>query len=149
MTLTTEDRLELRSLVDAYADAVDRNDPAGVAALFLPGGRLVVPDPSDPAHPLSVRTGRDEIVTALARLGRYRALTHVVGGQVLAEGVLPVAGVTTCLAHHVYERQGRRLLVMGIRYHDTFGRESRSWRFAERRLEIGWRDDRALGEGAP
>jgi len=160
MGLTIEDRLALRSLVDAYADAVDRVDPAAAASLFLPAGRLVVADPADPEHPLTARIGRDEIIAALGRLGRYRALTHVVGGQVLgrvdASGAAvgsgaanAVTGVTACLANHVYERDGRaRLLVMGIHYHDTYGLEGGTWHFAERRLEIGWRDDRWLGEGA-
>jgi hypothetical protein len=155
--LTIEDRMALRSLVDAYADAVDRKDPPGVAALFLPEGRLVVPDPADPVRRVTVRTGRGEIISALGRLRRYRALTHVVGGQVLADtdtdtdrADRTVTGVTSCLANHAYEQDGRaRLLVMGIHYHDTYGLEAGVWRFAARRLEIGWRDDRPLGEGAP
>lgn len=144
--------MALRALVDAYADAVDRNDPAGVAALFMPDGRLVVPDPSHPDRPFTERTGREEIVAALGRLGRYRALTHVVGGQVLAAADAGLAadhvtGVTACLANHVYERDGRpRLLVMGIHYHDAYRRHEGAWRFVERSLDIGWRDDRALGE---
>ena len=154
MALTLEDRLALRSLVDAYAEAVDRKDPAGVAALFTPEGRLVVPDPDDPAHPLTTRSGRDEIVVALDRLQRYEALTHVVGGQVLAPAeaglaAAHVTGVTTCLANHVYERDGtRRLLAMGIHYHDTYTRHEGTWHFAERSLQVDWRDDRPLGEPA-
>jgi hypothetical protein len=153
VALTLEDRLALRSLVDAYADAVDRKDAGGVAALFTPEGRLVVPDPADPDRPLTIRVGRDQIVDALGRLQRYDALTHVVGGQLLAAAgagltASHVTGVTTCLANHVYEREGvRRLLVMGIHYHDTYARHEGAWRFAERSLAIGWRDDRVLGEG--
>ena len=155
MALTVEDRLALRSLVDAYADAVDRQDPAGVAALFMPEGRLVVPDPADPDTPRTIRVGRDQIVEALGLLHRYDALTHVVGGQLLAAADAGLAadhvtGVTTCLANHVYEHHGvRRLLVMGIHYHDTYARHEGAWRFAERSLQIGWRDDRVLGEAGP
>lgn len=145
VTVAVEDRIGLRALVDAYADAVDRHDAQGVAALFSPSGRLVVPDPRHPDRPPTSRAGRDDIAAALGPgLGRYRVLTHVIGGQVLHAGT-PVTGVTTCLAHHVYERDGAdRLLVMAIRYHDTYERDGERWCFAERSLAIGWRDERPL-----
>jgi len=145
--LTIEDRLALRALVDAYAEAVDRKDGPAVAALFMPQGRMVVPDPTSSGTLLPTRTGRDEVLEAMGNLARYRTLTHLVGGQVLRDGD-PVTGVTTCVAHHLYERDGAaRLLVMGIHYHDTYDRDGGEWRFAERRFEWDWRDDRAVGTG--
>jgi ketosteroid isomerase-like protein len=144
VVLTLEDRLALRSLVDAYAEAVDRKDAEAVAALFAPDGRMVVPDPERPGAVLGDRSGRAEILDALGHLDRYTELTHVVGGQVLRAGPV-VTGVTTCVANHVYDRHGEtRLLVMGIHYRDTYARDGDEWCFAERDLRIGWRDDRIL-----
>jgi uncharacterized protein (TIGR02246 family) len=144
VALTLEDRLALRALVDTYAEAVDRKDADAVAALFASDGRLVVPDPERPGEVLGDRSGRAEILDALGHLQRYTELTHVVGGQVLRDGPV-VTGVTTCVANHVYDRHDEtRLLVMGIHYHDTYGREGDGWCFAERDLRIGWRDDRIL-----
>jgi hypothetical protein len=148
--LTVEDRLALRALVDAYADAVDRKDGPGVASLYAPDGRMEVADDRDPDAAGVCRTGREEITRALRVLGHYRALTHVVGGQALAaggagDGSASAIGTTTCLAHHVLDRDGRRILqVMGVKYHDRYVRLDEGWRFALRRIEFQWRDEHDL-----
>jgi len=142
------DRLAIRRLVDTYAQAVDRRDTDGVAALFSPEGRLVSHfGPSALGSPI-IRTGRDQIAAALVEgLARYRATTHVVGGQVLEIDGDRASGETTCLAHHVYERQGQqRLLVLAVRYRDELERGGGAWYFAERQLRLDWRDDRPLAE---
>lgn len=143
-----ETRLALRHLADSYAHHVDRAETDAVAALFSAQGRLVAHfHPGRDGSP-TVRTGRPEITAALETgLAPYLATTHVVGGQVLdidADGD-HARGETVCLAHHVYERdEGRRLLVMAVRYQDDYVRESGVWRFAERQLRLDWRDDRPL-----
>jgi hypothetical protein len=141
-------RVALRFLVDTYARDVDRRDTDAVAALFSAQGRLVAHFYSSPDGSPTVRTGRDEIAAALvAGLDRYLGTTHVVGGQVLDIEGDRARGETVCLAHHVYERDGeRRLLVMAVRYQDEFVRESGTWRFAERQLRLDWRDDRPMTE---
>ena len=145
-----EIRLALRDLVDTYARDVDRGDTAAVAGLFSEQGMLVAHFHTARDGTPNVRRGRAEIGEALvAGLAPYLATTHVVGGQVLeadAEGGR-ARGETVCLAHHVYERDGgRRLLVMAVRYQDEYVCESGEWRFAERQLRLDWRDDRPLAE---
>jgi hypothetical protein len=95
-----------------------------------------------------VRTGRAEIAAALvAGLARYIGTTHIVGGQVVELDGDRATGDTVCLAHHLYERDGtRRLLVMAVRYQDTYARTSGTWRFGERQLRLDWRDDRLMAE---
>ncbi len=145
-----ETRLALRHLVDSYAYHVDRADTDTVAGLFSAQGRFVVHfRPGRDGSP-TVRTGRAEITAALvAGLAPYLATTHVVGGQVLdmdADGD-HARGETVCLAHHVYQRdEGRRLLVMAVRYQDDYVRESGVWRFAERQLRLDWRHDHPLDD---
>jgi uncharacterized protein (TIGR02246 family) len=143
------DRLALRHLVDAYARHVDGGDAAAVAALFTDDGRLVSRLHGAAGDAPSVRQGPDEIADALvAGLDRYVVTTHVVGGQVVALDGGRATGDTVCLAHHVYESGGsRRMLVMAVRYTDSYARGPDGWRFAERELHLDWRQDRALEEG--
>ncbi len=148
----TEDRIELRALVERYAQAVDANDTAAVVALFTEDGRLLSHlMPGTEVDPL-VRTGHDQLRRALdAGLALYRQTTHVIGGQVLELDFDGASGTTVCLAHHVYDAAagGRRLLIMAIRYEDSYVRRHGMWRFAERRLRLDWRDDRPLAEPPP
>jgi hypothetical protein len=39
------------------------------------------------------------------------------------------------------------MLVMAVRYTDTYARHPDGWRFAERELHLDWRQDRALEDG--
>jgi hypothetical protein len=143
-------RVALRALVDTYARDVDRRDTDAVTELFSAEGRLVAHFQFDPAAKPVVRRGRAEIAAALvAGLRPYVGTTHVVGGQVIDVDVDAgrAGGETVCLAHHVYERDDeRRLLVMAVRYEDDYVCESGVWRFAERQLRLDWRDDRPLAE---
>jgi hypothetical protein len=143
MEPTETDKLELRQLVDAYALRIDQRDVDEAASLFTVGGRLVATfAPATPEEPI-IRTGREEIAAALqSGLARYSSTTHMVGGHVVHPGSDHITGVTTCIAHHIYESQGvRRMLVMALHYHDTYGREGRHWLFAERRLVRDWHRD--------
>ncbi|HTZ09454.1 MAG TPA: nuclear transport factor 2 family protein [Acidimicrobiales bacterium] len=147
-SVSTEDLVALRRLVDRYASGVDHRDVPAVAALFSPGGRLVAHFGPGTVEDPVVRSGRDDVAAALeAGLARYRATTHVVGGQVVEPDGDGARGETTCLAHHLYDRDGQaRLLVMAVRYADRYERRPGGWCFAERRLRLDWRQDRPLEE---
>jgi uncharacterized protein (TIGR02246 family) len=140
------DKLALRELVDSYAQHVDRRHAESVAALFTADGRLVSRLHNAAGDAPIVRRGRQEIAAALvAGLERYIATTHVVGGQVVAIDGDAASGDAVCLAHHVYESHGsRRMLVMAVRYTDTFARQPEGWGFAERQLHLDWREDRMM-----
>ncbi|HXQ58819.1 MAG TPA: nuclear transport factor 2 family protein [Acidimicrobiales bacterium] len=140
------DRMALRDLVDAYAFHVDHRDAEAVAELFTADGRLVSRLHKEGADAPIVRTGRREIAGALvAGLDRYIATTHIVGGQVVDIDDDGATGDTVCLAHHVYDSAGaRRMLVMAVRYTDTYARQPEGWGFAERQLQLDWREDRPL-----
>lgn len=140
------DRVALRELVDSYAQHVDRRQAASVAALFTADGRLVSRLHQAASEAPIVRRGRHEIAAALvAGLDRYVATTHVVGGQVVSIDGDAATGDAVCLAHHVYESHGsRRMLVMAVRYTDTFARQAEGWGFAERQLHLDWREDRIM-----
>jgi ketosteroid isomerase-like protein len=144
------DREALRELVEAYALAADSGNPEAVASLFTERGRLVVHHDPERAAPTGVRTGRAEIAAAMATLARYRATTHMVGAHRAEVEGDRARGETTGTAHHVVvgDDGAGSIVVFGLRYVDDFVRgEDGSWRFAERRVLMRWRDERRLGTG--
>lgn len=145
------DRLALRDLVERYAWAVDARDIVGVVGLFVEDGVMLSHLlPGTEETPFE-RRGHDQLRRALELgLAQYDRTTHVIGGQTVDLVGDDADGTTVCLAHHVYRADGgeERLLVMAIRYHDRYTKVGGSWRFAQRRLRLEWREDRSLA-GAP
>ena len=148
----TEDRFELRALVERYAACCDRRRFVELGSLFGAGGRLVVYRDGG-AEVAGVRTGADEIARVVGvGLGRYLGTGHMVGahGAAVAPGGQTGSGETTCRAYHLYERDGeRRVMVMSIFYDDTYVREEGRWRFEERHVRTQWREDRPAGSWVP
>ncbi len=141
MSLSTGDMVELRQLVDRYADAVDRRDGAALAALFDPHGAVVMLAGGDP---VGSRWAGADLPALLDSLAGYERTFHHVGGAVFEpeEGGAGggAVGRAHCLAHH-YQRteSGPVDLVMALRYHDRFRRQpDGAWRIAERRVELEW-----------
>ena len=134
--LTTEDRVDLRRLVDAYADAVDRLDEKAFASLFTADGVLRVQ--ADDAA-VENEWGGPGIAGSFEPLRSYNRTFHHVGGATFEPTPDGAAGRVHCLAHH-YQRtaNGPVDLVMMIRYHDRYSRDGDSWRIAERRVAIEW-----------
>ncbi len=126
MTNQFEDELAIRSLAAAYADAVNRRDADGMAAVLTPDGVIEKPGYGDPVR------GRDRILKRYRRLQGEReflcqmihtGVVHVAGDQATArwwfsETKLPVGG-------------GDWLTVIGV-YQDEVVRCSEGWRFARR-----------------
>ena len=142
---TTEDRLALRDLVDAYAHHADRRDPHRQAQVFTPDGRVTLFD-GDPARhaPIQQVQGRDHLIEAFQGLmDRYAVTTYLNGQSTVTVDGDSATGETYCMAHHLYERDGvRNLLIMAIRYLDAFVRTGDGWLIADRRLIIDWTDER-------
>ena len=130
-----------------YAHFVDRRDPHAVAALFCEDGVLAIYS-GDPevVQPDRVRTGREEIASALAGMTKYEVTTHFLGQQMVEVNGDDATGETYCMAHHIYEADGvRRDRVMAIRYLDAYARVEGEWKIGRRRLAIDWTDERVLG----
>jgi hypothetical protein len=142
----TDDLVALRRVVDEYARGVDRREPDAVAALFRDNGRLEIyeGDP-DRVEPVRVRTGGEEIATALAGLDKYDVTTHFLGQQRVDLDGDRATSETYCIAHHIYEVDGQRHdHVLSIRYLDDFRRDASGWLIERRRLAIDWSDERRL-----
>jgi hypothetical protein len=144
LLLEIADRMAVRRLVDLYAHHADRRDAEGQAALFAEDARLAVYQ-GDPANsePVQLLRGRAELTDALEFLNTFQATTHFIGQHVVDFNEDGATGETHCLAHHLFEQDGRRMLmVMSIRYQDVFVRRDGQWLFAERKIIVDWTDSR-------
>ena len=139
------DRLAIRELVDAYAFCADRRDADGQKALFTEDTHFVVymagegTDATDDLH------GRESLTPVFDNLNRYEVTMHFNGQSTVALDGDRATGETYCLAQHVYSDDGeRRLMIAALRYQDIFVKADGTWRFAERRLYVGWTETRTL-----
>lgn len=136
------DRLSIRELIDAYAHHADFREPDKQHALYVPDGRTLVYMGSTESEP-QVLTTREEHLAGFGALSQYIATTHFNGQSTIVLDGDAATAETYCLAHHVLENaDGRTLIVMSIRYEDTFTRTPEGWRFVERKLVITWTDTR-------
>jgi hypothetical protein len=137
------DRLAIRELIDAYAHFADRRLPDEQAALYADDGRTLVYDDPTASEPAQVLTGRAEHAEGFGVLSQYAATMHFNGQSSIALSGDRATGETYTLAHHLLGAgEGRTLLVMFIRYEDSFIKRDGTWRFAERKLHIDWTDSR-------
>lgn len=138
-----ETRLALRALAERYAACADRRRDAELADLFTEDGVLSVEWGKGRAA--EVAEGRAAIEATMRSLDRYRVTQHVIANQLLEFDGDRVQGETYCTASHVYDTEaGARVFVMRIRYADTFALDGTTWRFAYRRLQVDWTEDRPL-----
>ncbi|MEV5177164.1 nuclear transport factor 2 family protein [Streptomyces flaveolus] len=138
------DRIAIRELVDAYSHHADRRDPARQAALFTKTAHLTIysGDPATSSPGLELN-GRTELENAFESLNNYTATTHLNGQSTIHVDGDRATGETYCLAHHLSEQEGERILmVMAIRYFDVFVRVDGTWQFDDRSLIIDWVDSR-------
>jgi hypothetical protein len=145
MSLAEEaaDRLAIRELIDSYAHFADRRQPERQAALYTEDGRTLVYSDSAASEPSQILTGRAEHVEGFRTLSQYAATMHFNGQSLITLEGAVASGETYCIAHHLLANDaGRTLLVLFIRYEDTFAKRDGVWRFAERKLLIDWSDSR-------
>ena len=137
------DRLAIRELIDAYAHCADRRLPEQQADLYAENAKTLVYT-ADPAtsEPTQVLTTRAEHIEGFRTLSQYVATTHFNGqSTIVLDGATTATGESYCLAHHLSENgQERSLLILSIRYEDTFTKHDGAWLFAERKLIIDWSD---------
>lgn len=143
-----QDRTEIFGLVGAYARCVDRRDYDGLAGLFAPGSRVgkFEGPPGQVGSGYWRDGGAPFAASVRANHARYVATTHLLGQHTAHIDAGSADGETYCLAHHVYEQDGRwRNRVMAIRYLDSYSRLPPGWLFTERRIYVDWIEYRAMG----
>jgi ketosteroid isomerase-like protein len=116
-----------------YADAVDRRDWATVGATFSDDAvvaGLVVEKPIAPYL---------EFLETSVEV--YAATMHVFSNQLidLEPGADTAKATTYAVAYHLEAPEtGKEDLVVGLIYHDTFGRRDGEWVVTHRRTESKW-----------
>ncbi|GAA3563195.1 nuclear transport factor 2 family protein [Microlunatus spumicola] len=143
--VTFADWKSIKDLVDAYAHHADRRDPQAQADVFAEDGqvRLFQGDPST-HEPEQVITGRADLASTFDHLiSQYDATTYLNGQSTITVDGDAASAESYCLAHHLTQEDGERvLIVMAIRYLDTFRRTDEGWRIARRDLVFDWTDRR-------
>ena len=133
---------ELRALVDAYAVAADDRDAAAFAAVFAPGGELVVYG-ADGVERSRYR-GADELATVPVKLSRYERTLHLVSTHLVDRDA--ATGVAYCEAHHV---AGGVDHVLFIRYDDAYVNDEGRWRIGRRVVRTLWVEERPVAPPPP
>ena len=144
---TTEaaDRLAIRELVDAYAFCADTRDAAGQKSLFTDDTHFVVYMAGEGSDPTDDLRGREALTPVFDGLNAYEVTMHFNGQSTVALDGDRATGESYCLAHHIYQADGeRKLMIAALRYQDTFVKTDGTWRFAKRRLYVRWTETRTL-----
>jgi ketosteroid isomerase-like protein len=137
------DRLAIRELFDAYAHCADRRDAKGQMALFTPDTRFLVYMDRGSDQPTQELNGRESLAPVFDQLNTYQATMHFNGQSTVVLDGDRAAGESYCIAHHLYEADGQRtLMVAHIRYLDEFVKQNGRWLFAERKLMVDWTETR-------
>ena len=144
----TLDEHALRRLADSYARACDRLEPELLVSLFASDGVIEADFVFAEGTPITLVkatpgiriVGHEQLRAITPMLGqRFRSTLHCVMNQTTAIAGDRAEGETYCLAHHIYEAEGRPMSFdMAIRYEDRFVRGAEGWRFAQRRLVVDW-----------
>lgn len=121
-----EDELAIRSLAAAYADAVNRRDAEGMAAVFAPDGIIEKPGFGDPVQ------GVEKILKRYRRLQRERDFLC----QMIHSGIVEVDGDRATARWWFSEIKkpvdsDDWLSMIGV-YQDEAVRTAQGWRFARR-----------------
>ena len=137
------DRIAIKELIDAYAHDADRRDSEAQSNLFMPDGIIenYEGEPTATNKPDAILKGRKELRNGFATLKKYDITMHFNGQSDLQLNGDTATGETYCLAHQFWnENKQRILMIIGIRYYDTFVRANGSWFFAKRKLIFDWID---------
>ncbi len=130
---TLTDEWALLGLANRYAQAVDRRDADGLAALFTEDGGLDRPGASWRGH--------EQLRAIVARLNTlYGSTFHTVRNQTVTIDCDSAEGETYCVAMHMMPLVDgvQKRMDMGIRYQDSFVRQNGTWLFARRELIVDW-----------
>jgi len=124
------DELEIRSLVNRYADAASRRDSSGVASTFTDDGEWHAPE-------LGRHKGRDAMLAFFTSMldGWNVFLQGLMSGVVVLDASNPDRATGRWFVQEVGQRcEGTNLTIAGV-YHDEYRRESGVWLIARRRYD--------------
>ena len=137
------DRLAIRQLIDAYAHCADGGTPRGRWLSSQPTRFLRSSWTADPQSPHKRCVAVMRSAPVFENLNTYQATTHFNGQSAVEIQGNTAKGESYCIAHHLtVDGEKRTLMVVSIRYLDTFTKQNGAWLFAERKLMVDWTDTR-------
>jgi hypothetical protein len=138
------DRIAIKNLIDGYSHDADRREAEKQAGLFTPDGEIEVFQGEPGVNKATALIkGSKDLTAGFQTLRKYDITMHFNGQSTIQLKGDTATGETYCLAHHIWKENGQRMLmVMGIRYYDTFVRIGGQWYFAKRQLIFDWIDKR-------
>lgn len=143
------DRLAIRHLIDTYAEFAGYGDVIGQTALFTTDAHFAVYMDATSTAPSQELHGRDSLATFLNDHIDQLATQNRTQSMIRLSG-LRATGETCCVMHQVLEQNDlRSLMMVAIRYIDTFEKVQETWYFSERKLLVDWIETRKLSWFAP
>jgi SnoaL-like domain len=132
---------ELRDLAFRYALAVDNVDAEMLLTIVTAEGAVL----GFGENPIEFR-GEAGIrhMIELVDSGFHRTMHNVFNQTFERDETGAVTGLTYCIASHIIAGESWNLLDMAIRYHNRYAQEGGVWKFAERRLEVLWVENRPV-----
>ena len=104
------DRLEIRELLDSYAHCADKRDAKGQMSVFTNDAHFVVFMDAKSNKPSSELNRREDLDPIFNELNKYEVTTHFKGQSTVDLKGERVTGETYCIAHHISESEGKRIL---------------------------------------
>jgi hypothetical protein len=140
-----EDELQLRDLAFRYARMMDRKQFDWLPEVFAEGGGII-----GPGYEM---LGHEALRQGLRGLDQFSATLHGVLNTYFQIDGDTATGEVYCVANHVYEKEGIPFkLDMGIRYDDTYVRQTNGWVMDRRVFNMVWETDtpmRVDSDGRP
>jgi hypothetical protein len=138
-----EDRIAIRELVDQYTYCADTRDAEGQMAIFTEDTNFEVYMDEKVAAPTQVVIGRKDLRPVFDDLNQYLSTMHFNGQSTVKLNGDKATGITYCRAYHLKVLDGvQKLMIAGIRYHDTMVKQDGVWLFSERKLKVCWIENR-------
>ena len=133
------DREEIAELVALYADGVNRNDMEAWSTIWSEDANYSLMDGMK-------KKGRDAIVALFVKV--MESVESMV--QLVHNGTIELDGDSATGRWYVSEQQGlgegKNFFVIGV-YQDRYVRTSEGWKFAERHLDLLYREPRSAEMG--
>ncbi len=137
-------RIAIGELINRYSRFADRREPQKQAELFTEDGTIEIYH-GEPGNnkPDALLRGRKELAAAFEGLKQYDTTYHLNGQNTLQLLNDSATGEVHCLSHHLWAENGKRMLmIMAIRYYDTYIHKDNNWFFGNRKLIIDFIDKR-------
>jgi hypothetical protein len=144
VTQEVTDRITITELVNNYSRYADRREPQKQADLFTDDATIEIYHVEPGSNkPDTILHGKKEFLSGFETLKKYDMTMHFNGQITINISGDSATGEVYCLAHHLWTENGKRILmIMGIRYYDTYVRKNNNWLFAKRKLIFDFIDKR-------